>query len=69
MNAINHRKCVTDEGLKNVCAYMDTVEEREKEIFGDVPVKNLCFFFTTSRWWCWGEETDDDGILIFPLLR
>lgn len=40
MNAINHRKCVTDEGLKNVCANMDT-----EEIFGDVPVKNLCFFF------------------------
>lgn len=69
MNVINHRECVTDEGLKNVCAYMDTAESEEK-IFGDVPVKNLYFlFFPSSGWWCWGKETDDDGILIFPLLR
>lgn len=29
MNVINHHECVTDEGLKNVCAYMDTVESEE----------------------------------------
>jgi hypothetical protein len=41
---------VTDEGLKNVLlVHEEKKREPRREIFGDVPVKNLYFFLLSSE--------------------
>lgn len=57
---------MTDEGLKNVCAYGGVVKVfrgcfGEKFVFSSSSYSRLCRDDEAG-------ETDDDGILIFPLL-
>lgn len=64
MNVINHRECVTDEGLRNVCLHGYGGEE---ENFRGCSGEKFVFSFFTHRQDddVGQRETDDDGVLIF----